>query len=200
KSTQAGIGSPGVSTRCAASAMVVPAPSTVSDSPVSTPNAPMDMWSQPSTSKWTRTTSGPQALRPDRRRKPSGYARGRKKRRENPPRCRPPAPARADRTRRDSRPPPRKSPGGAGGNAARRRGGCHSATRPWAARECRTGRARVPSARSAGAERDVQFAPGVLVEAVEVDRAVALVAEHLHKRRPAFFLRRLQGSVGDPEQ
>jgi hypothetical protein len=44
---------------------------------------------------------------------------------------------------------------------------------------------------SAGAEAGEQFATGALIERVELDAAVALVAEHFDEGRPALFLWRL---------
>ena len=41
---------------------------------------------------------------------------------------------------------------------------------------------------------------GVLVETVEVDRAVTLVAQDLNQRGPSFFGRWLQLPVGDPQE
>jgi hypothetical protein len=53
---------------------------------------------------------------------------------------------------------------------------------------------------SAGAQCDEQIAPGRLLEIVQVQRAVALVAENLDECRPALFLRRLGLPVDDTQQ
>lgn len=52
----------------------------------------------------------------------------------------------------------------------------------------------------ARAERLVQFAARVLVEVVQVERAVTLVAQDLDKGWPALFLRRLQLTVGNAQE
>jgi hypothetical protein len=51
-----------------------------------------------------------------------------------------------------------------------------------------------------GAERQPQFPPGVLVERLKVDCAVALVAEQLDQGRTPLFLGRLHLSVRHTEK
>ena len=52
--------------------------------------------------------------------------------------------------------------------------------------------------RSAGAERHVELSSGVLVESIEVDRAIALVAQNLDQSGATFFRGWLQLPVCDP--
>ena len=49
----------------------------------------------------------------------------------------------------------------------------------------------------AGAERGKQLTARGVIEAGEVDAAVALITEHLDERRPSFFRRRLELAVKD---
>jgi hypothetical protein len=53
---------------------------------------------------------------------------------------------------------------------------------------------------SAGAQRREQVAARRLVERVEVDRAITLVAQHLDQGRTALFLRRLELAIGHPQE
>jgi len=53
---------------------------------------------------------------------------------------------------------------------------------------------------SAGAQCDEQIAPGRLLEIVQVQRVVALVAQDLDECRPALFLRRLGLPIEDTQQ
>ena len=54
--------------------------------------------------------------------------------------------------------------------------------------------------RASGRRASRQFAPSAVVERIEIERAVALVTQHLDQRRPALFLRRLELAIGDPQQ
>jgi hypothetical protein len=50
------------------------------------------------------------------------------------------------------------------------------------------------------AECHAKFASRVFLERVDIDRTVALIAEHLNERWAAFFLRRLYLTVGNAQQ
>lgn len=58
----------------------------------------------------------------------------------------------------------------------------------------------IPARRSPRAQRQLQLALGAVVERIEIERAVALVAEQFHERWTALFLRRLKLRIGDPQQ
>jgi len=58
----------------------------------------------------------------------------------------------------------------------------------------------IPACESPGAKRQLQLALRAVVERIEIERAVAFVAEQFHERGTPFFLRRLELRVGDPQQ
>ncbi len=92
---------------------------------------------------------------------------------------------------------------GRDGHGGRKRAGPRSRAPCGEGRGSRRSRARqrhVGNARSTGSERHQQVATRLVVESVEIDRAVTLVTEQLDKGRAPLLLRRLQLIVSHPHE